>query len=271
MRIYDGSEDKKALPTKHTVAVVSSNRFVCGDSDSMTIRKKGRVDWSLFYCETGCIYFEKECLRAGQVWIYAPGVPHNYTIYGRDDTIYHYLHFMGSDMEKLLASLGIRCSCVIEVSGGMLSEIFANIQNSLNEEGAIGELQAEYHTLYLLSRIARYRKGSSKIQLMKRVTDNMEHSFTLEYDARRYADILQVSISRFNHLFSEYVGRSPYAYYTGLRIANACSLLEDTGLKIKDIAERCGYKDPLYFAQVFKKETGKTPSAYRKINKRIRE
>ena len=51
-----------------------------------------------------------------------------------------------------------------------------------------------------------------------------------------------------------------------LRMTNARSLLEDTDLQIKEIAERCGYKDALYFTQAFKKETGLTPSAYRKTN-----
>ena len=42
MQIYDGRNDIKAAPTKHTVAVVSTNRIVCGENDQMTIRKNGR-------------------------------------------------------------------------------------------------------------------------------------------------------------------------------------------------------------------------------------
>ena len=106
--------------------------------------------------------------------------------------------------------------------------------------------------------------------MMKRVTDNMEHSFSVAYDASYYADMFKISVSRFNHLFKQCVGIPPYAYYVKLRMANACSLLEDTDLKIQDIAEKCGYEDAMYFTQVFKKSIGLTPSNYRKLNKTLK-
>ena len=53
MEVYDGSGDKKAQPTSHTVAVVSAGRIICGERDHMTLRKSGRQDWSLYYCEAG--------------------------------------------------------------------------------------------------------------------------------------------------------------------------------------------------------------------------
>ena len=65
MQIYDGRNDIKAAPTKHTVAVVSTNRIVCGENDQMTIRKNGREDWSLFYCESVRLFFGEDVLSAG--------------------------------------------------------------------------------------------------------------------------------------------------------------------------------------------------------------
>ena len=45
-------------------------------------------------------------------------------------------------------------------------------------------------------------------------------------------------------------------------MANARAMLEETELKIREIAERCGYRDALYFTQAFRRETGMTPSAF---------
>lgn len=267
MQIYDGRNDIKAAPTKHTVAVVSTNRIVCGENDQMTIRKNGREDWSLFYCESGRLFFGEDVLSAGQAWIYAPKVPQKYTMYRKDKTVYHYLHFTGSDVSELLSSLGIVLSAPIEVDSDSFLNTFEKIQNFVTDDNASSRLGAEYHTLYLISMLARRCARFSETTVMKRVTDDMEHSFASVYDALYYADMLRISVSRFNHLFKQCMGISPYAYYVRLRMENACGLLESTDLRIRDIAEKCGYEDALYFTQVFKKSIGLTPSQYRKTKK----
>ena len=42
------------------------------------------------------------------------------------------------------------------------------------------------------------------------------------------------------------------------------------GIRIKEVALRLGYTDPLYFSRIFKKIVGTSPEAYReKIRKRL--
>ena len=269
MEIYNGNLDKKVFPTSHTVAIVSAGRVPGREKDQMTIRKNGREDWSLFYCEAGRVYFENGVLEAGQVWLYPPRAPQKYTIYRQDRTVYCYLHFTGNDLAPLLRSLGIPVCEPVKVRGHALSDIFDRIQTSMQESSAISALSAESHALHLLTRIARDADHLPERRRMKRVTDEMEHAFAGAYDPAYYAGMMGLSVSRFDHLFKECTGISPYAYYVGVRMANACNLLEDTDLKIREIAEKCGYEDTLYFAQVFKKRTGIPPSQYRKEHKRI--
>lgn len=269
MEIYDGRYDKKSYPTKHTVAVVSTNQIKCGCKDQMTIRNKGRSDWSLFYCESGCMYFENIAVDAGHMWIYPPLIPQRYMIYGKDNTIYRYLHFTGSDVADMLNSLHIDFQVPVAVTNGSIVTAFESIQMSMNDDSALSALKAEYHTLYLISLIAKHQKRTIESSMMKRVTDTMEHSFAAKYDAATYARMLNISISRFNHLFKECIGQSPYAYYLNLRIENAVSLLDGTEMKIHDISRQCGFEDPLYFTQVFKRIRGLTPSAHRKSSKKI--
>lgn len=52
------------------------------------------------------------------------------------------------------------------------------------------------------------------------------------------------------------------------RIKKAKEFLEETELRIYEIAERTGYNDVKYFNRVFKKETGVTPVQYRKTLKK---
>lgn len=266
MLIYDGFLDKKAPITNHTIEVVSSGRIICGNTDQMTIRKNGRKDWSLFYIESGRSYFNGKLLKAGQIWIYPPSVPQKYVTYGKDQTIYHFLHFTGSDVAEVMQSIDIEPQTSITISGNLIPNVFGSIQSNLSDDNPTSKLEAEYHTIYLLCQIAKKKKQKSELNMMKRVIDNMEHTFSQEYNAAFFAEMLNVSISRFNHLFKECVGQSPYSYYLSLRIENAANLLENTDIKIKEIAEICGFKDPLYFTQAFKRIKGTTPSIYRKRN-----
>ncbi|MGY4759728.1 helix-turn-helix domain-containing protein [Paenibacillus caseinilyticus] len=62
--------------------------------------------------------------------------------------------------------------------------------------------------------------------------------------------------------FKQVVGTTFIEYVTDLRMNQARILLQETDLKINDIAERVGYQ-PSYFIRVFKKSFGMTPGQYR--------
>ena len=269
MDIYDGSNDKKIFPTKHTVAVISANRIANANRDNLTIRKHGREDWSLFYCEEGRLYFEDRVLERQQIWIYPPNVPQKYCSYGKDKAIYHYLHFTGSDLTEVFNSLEIKTQQVIVADEGFVLKIFANIEKAMTTDCPLSKITAEYNVLHLISHISESKKHSTKENIIKRVIDDMEYSFAQKYNAARYADMVNFSVSRFNHLFKEQTGISPYAFITNLRIKNASALLENTNMKIYEIARQSGFDDALYFTQAFKQAKGKTPSEYRKVHQII--
>lgn len=53
------------------------------------------------------------------------------------------------------------------------------------------------------------------------------------------------------------------SYLTGLRIDEAMRLLKETGLNVREIGARVGYPEPNYFAKVFRRTAGMSPSDYR--------
>ncbi|MBN1671671.1 MAG: helix-turn-helix transcriptional regulator [Kiritimatiellae bacterium] len=63
--------------------------------------------------------------------------------------------------------------------------------------------------------------------------------------------------------FKKHYGITPNAYITRRRMTLAKNLLENTPLRVADVALRCGYEDPYYFSRVFKKQERMNPSAYR--------
>lgn len=65
-------------------------------------------------------------------------------------------------------------------------------------------------------------------------------------------------------LFREYTGLSPMAYLNKLRLEKAAELLASTDMNVTETSEKCGFGDPNYFARLFKKSFGKTPSQFKK-------
>ncbi|MGM0122804.1 hypothetical protein IGI37_000170 [Enterococcus sp. AZ194] len=72
------------------------------------------------------------------------------------------------------------------------------------------------------------------------------------------------SREHFCRFFKKNFRLSFFTYLNGMRIKKAEYLLLNTQLKIIDIALESGFEDSNYFTSVFKKETGLTPTAYRK-------
>jgi len=266
MQIYDGRDDKKAAPTNETANVISAGKCPCPTTDHMTLRRNGRVDWSLFYCESGIMSFDDQKVIPGQVWIYPPNVPQRYIVSAADNTVYYYLHFNGRDIAGLFERINIKPLTVLTTKG-FSPEIFDKLIADASDESPLSALEGQYHALQLFARIARSTSRSEQVSqksgLMKRVIDDMEHTFAEPYNVSKYAAMLKISVSRFNHLFSESVGIPPYAYCTKLRMENAQSLLENTDMKINEIAVCTGYTDAMYFTQAFKHYTGMTPREYR--------
>lgn len=77
--------------------------------------------------------------------------------------------------------------------------------------------------------------------------------------AMRYSD------AYFCKIFKKYFNRSFIVYLNELRIEKAKQMLEDALRNIKDISSEVGYRDSNYFAKVFKRLTGMTPSDYRVV------
>jgi len=63
--------------------------------------------------------------------------------------------------------------------------------------------------------------------------------------------------------FSRYVGQPPIAYQATIRLRRAALLLRNFELTVGDVARQVGYEEPGYFAKVFRRRMGVSPSDYR--------
>ena len=80
------------------------------------------------------------------------------------------------------------------------------------------------------------------------------------------AEALGISSGYLSRCFKAQMGVSPWQYFDGLRLRRACTLLQETDLKIQDILLACGYVDKANFMRKFKSQYGMTPMEYRRLS-----
>jgi AraC family transcriptional regulator of arabinose operon len=94
--------------------------------------------------------------------------------------------------------------------------------------------------------------------------DEMERRIGEPIRVGELAASVNLSASRFAHLFREHTGSSPMRYLRDLRLERARLLLERTSLSIADIMRLVGCLDPSHFAKDFRRRFGSAPRDYRR-------
>ncbi len=78
------------------------------------------------------------------------------------------------------------------------------------------------------------------------------------------ANVVNLSPVYFSGLFKKEIGENFIDYLNRVRIDAAKNMLKDVRYHISEVAESCGFSDTRYFARIFKRIVGITPSDYRK-------
>ena len=87
----------------------------------------------------------------------------------------------------------------------------------------------------------------------------LEDNFSVKYMASEF----ETSVSNLSHFFKKNQGMSISQYVENIKMERARELLEESDRKVSEIARLLRYGSSTVFIEVFKKQTGMTPGAYR--------
>jgi AraC-like DNA-binding protein len=121
--------------------------------------------------------------------------------------------------------------------------------------------------------IVAYLVGGSqsvmRSPVVEKVTYEMEkHISDTTFSLEDFLHSLPLNYDYIRKLFKNEMGTTPHDYFIQRRMALAASILQSgisntySTYSISQVAESCGYADPLYFSRVFKKFYGVSPSDY---------
>jgi len=82
--------------------------------------------------------------------------------------------------------------------------------------------------------------------------------------SHQIAAAVGVSRSTLERRFREQLGQSPASYMKRLRFRRACEMLTGTSQSLKQVAEACGFANSQHMANTFRKQTGQSPSDWRR-------
>ncbi len=92
------------------------------------------------------------------------------------------------------------------------------------------------------------------------IKSNMDKAISVE----ELVSISGYSKTVFYKRFSHLMNTTPNAYIISQKMQFACRLLLQ-GKRVKEVAERVGFFDEMYFCKLFKKHIGVVPSAYKRM------
>lgn len=110
-------------------------------------------------------------------------------------------------------------------------------------------------------------KSSVDQRFLSRAIEVFENHIDEEhFKVEDYAESLGMSISQLNRKLNALVGQSAGNFIRSLRLQRAAELLNQTNKTIAQTCYEVGFNDQAYFSRAFKKQFGKSPSAFRKIS-----
>ncbi|MFC5530552.1 response regulator [Cohnella yongneupensis] len=118
---------------------------------------------------------------------------------------------------------------------------------------------------YLLSIAADFRKlTASPSQIVLEAEKIIRKRYADNLSLQIVADEVHVTPVWLSKLFKKEKKKTFLEYLTDIRIIKAKEMLGDVKYKIYQISYQVGYKDPVHFTKLFKKQSGFTPKEYRR-------
>ena len=93
--------------------------------------------------------------------------------------------------------------------------------------------------------------------------DEINKNYASELSVEQMARNNGMSTAWLNQRFKQYTGLSPQQYITKTRLSHARQMLSEPAYNIGEIAQMCGYSDPLYFSRLFHARFGCSPKEFR--------
>lgn len=178
--------------------------------------------------------------------------------------------FTGSDARLLTDAIGFTplkpVMATPHQSHKRIEELFAEIYDNRGDRPALivamtGKL---YSCLaFLMGQTSKAFVKNPGFEYIEAACEFIAANYEKKISVDEIAQAVGISRSSLYRAFMTNLSMSVQEYLTDYRIKASCNLLEKGELGLKEVAYRCGFANPLYYSQVFKRVMGFPPTRYR--------
>ncbi len=143
------------------------------------------------------------------------------------------------------------------ITSQMLSACHENLQKAVSFRSMMAILNAQLGCVSPAGDTVFSEKIREAVSFL---TEHLSDDLTLS----RMAMSIHVSPGYFSTLLKQETGMRFSEFVADLRIRKSKSLLIDQSLPVNEVAQQCGFSDITYFSRFFKKQTGLSPSQWRR-------
>lgn len=145
--------------------------------------------------------------------------------------------------------------------------------HALHQEQAPGYEMLELSNLYVIWHGLCQLAGSKIGEAVSTDVNALVQKQMLEFIRTHYQERITVDAiaaaggvcrTKCCQLFKKYLNRTPNDYLNSFRLEKGMELLKSTGMTVTEIADACGFSSASYFTEMFTRQKGCSPTAYRK-------
>lgn len=118
------------------------------------------------------------------------------------------------------------------------------------------------HCIDLLG--SQIQTASRSQALFEAIRDHIDSHYAEALSRESVAQVFYISPNYLSHLFNKSSPLGFNEYLNHIRLEKAKALLKGYDMKIKEVAHTCGFADSNYFCRLFRKNTDRSPSEYRR-------
>lgn len=218
---------------------------------------------------------KKYNIKAGQGFIIEPNVITFYQADSKEPWSYCWIAFDGEEAEKYLQELGLiqqkpifktqRVEELFELIKEMLKSQESNLANELKIQGLFYQF---FSIIVEENSVENIENNEQLNPYVNKALDYIKKNYWDDINVNSIIEYIGLNRSYFSNLFRKSMGITLQEYLSVFRLSRANELLDMTDENIEDIANNCGYNDPLVFSKAYKRKYGVTPTQHRKVDRK---
>ncbi|HDR2892989.1 TPA: helix-turn-helix transcriptional regulator [Enterobacter asburiae] len=182
-------------------------------------------------------------------------------LFGKQQLGFSLLHWDGVEIRNLAKQHVARRGPRI---GSFLLQTLHEMQMQPNEQQTARLIVASLlsHCVDLLG--SQIQTASRSQALFEAIRLYIDEHYAAPLTRESVAQAFYISPNYLSHLFQKTGAVGFNEYLTHARLEHARQLLKGYDLKVKEVAHACGFVDSNYFCRLFRKNTERSPSEYRR-------